>query len=174
MPDLLWSLAAAAGIGLIFYALVKLGDRRQSSPRMHLPTKVPEVAEAKPPLGEERIELRVTDDGPEPDPNPQHLPGETDAEWFRRRGALQVEWARRELLRSLDRHEENGARRVVWMSARDAAACDYCRERDGKVFTIAAARKLVSKPRFCRAHDAEFGYTGCRCCFAPDVRDISL
>jgi hypothetical protein len=72
--------------------------------------------------------------------------------------------SRRSLLEELDRVEAQGTtRRVSWLTARDPYTCPQCQEREGKVFTIEEARRIL-KGAFCTGDD-EAPNDRCRCTF---------
>lgn len=69
-----------------------------------------------------------------------------------------------DMLRRLEEYALEGYRHVKWRSSADAH-CHLCRKRDGKMFTIAAARKLLAKSYCCFRED---GYEMfCRCLLEP-------
>ena len=68
---------------------------------------------------------------------------------------------RKEMLEELRDLESGGITRVEWLTARDEHVCPLCAAREGKIYTIAEARKEL-EGEFCKPGDPD---DRCRCTF---------
>ena len=68
-----------------------------------------------------------------------------------------TETARIVIENQLKRYQDNGIKRVEWVSGKDVETCTTCRKRNGKQFSIQKAKGLIPT------------HICCRCCWAPRV-----
>lgn len=75
---------------------------------------------------------------------------------------MDMEQSRTQLLRQLDEYEEQGLfSKLQWSSANDNKICTECAGRNGKIYSIPDARKLIMS-NFCTSK-------WCRCCFIVPI-----
>lgn len=79
---------------------------------------------------------------------------------LRPHGVIPFNDQKKDFLIRLANFEAIGFTHVSWLSPGDKATCTMCKERNGKVFTIAEMRSILSS-RFCQSNG--FDQT-CRCC----------
>lgn len=69
----------------------------------------------------------------------------------------------------LDQMADAGVRHIIWIANDDEATCHLCRRRDGKRFTLAAARALLRRNYCCAFDKEDREFAGCRCGLRPVV-----